>query len=78
MNKKHVDGGICARLGFTASGVAADINGKGNSKKDVALIFSEVPAIAAGVFTVGAAGELLVILTEDVAVQPTLSVTVTV
>jgi glutamate N-acetyltransferase/amino-acid N-acetyltransferase len=51
MHKKQVDGSICAPLGFKATGVAADINGKENSKKDLALIWSEVPAVAAGVFT---------------------------
>ncbi len=66
MNKKHVDGGICAPLGFTAAGVAADINSKGNSKKDVALIFSEVPAMAAGVFTLNAVKAAPVLVTQKV------------
>lgn len=35
--------------GFLASGIAAGI--KKNRKKDLALLFSEVPAVAAGVFT---------------------------
>lgn len=45
---KTVFGGVCAPQGFIASGVRAGIK---KSKKDVALIYSEVPANAAGVFT---------------------------
>ena len=45
---KTIEGGICAPLGFIASGVHAGIKKK---KKDVTLIVSEVPAISAGVFT---------------------------
>ncbi len=66
MKQKHVDGAICAPLGFMASGVAADINGKGNSKKDVALIFSVTPAIAAGVFTKNAVKAAPILVTQEV------------
>lgn len=45
---KKVEGGICAAQGFLASGVRAGIK---KSKKDVTLIYSEVPAVSAGVFT---------------------------
>lgn len=45
---KTVFGGVCAPQGFIASGVRAGIK---KSKKDIALIYSEVPALAAGVFT---------------------------
>lgn len=45
---KTVFGGVCAPQGFIASGVRAGIK---KSKKDVALIYSEIPAHAAGVFT---------------------------
>ncbi|MEW6060860.1 MAG: bifunctional glutamate N-acetyltransferase/amino-acid acetyltransferase ArgJ [Bacteroidota bacterium] len=45
---KTVFGGVCAPQGFIASGVRAGIK---KSKKDVSLIYSEVPAHAAGVFT---------------------------
>jgi len=44
----HVNGGVNAPLGFKTSGVEAQIRYK---KKDLALILSEVPAMAAGVFT---------------------------
>jgi glutamate N-acetyltransferase/amino-acid N-acetyltransferase len=42
------DGGITAAQGFQASGIHAGLK---RSKKDLALIFSEVPGTAAGVFT---------------------------
>lgn len=45
---KHIDGGVCAPNGFFASGIRAGIK---KSKKDIAIIFSEIPAFAAGVFT---------------------------
>jgi len=48
MNK--IEGGICAAKGFTASGVHCGIR-KNRTKKDLALIFSEVPASAAAVYT---------------------------
>ncbi|MEW6447940.1 MAG: bifunctional glutamate N-acetyltransferase/amino-acid acetyltransferase ArgJ [Bacillota bacterium] len=43
-----VEGGVTAPAGFKASGVAAGIK---KSKKDLALLYSVVPATAAGVFT---------------------------
>ncbi len=45
---KIINGGICAPQGFFASGVRAGIK---KSKKDIALIYSKVPALSAGVFT---------------------------
>ena len=45
---KKVKGGICAPQGFLASGLHAGIKKR---KKDVALIYSETSAMAAGVFT---------------------------
>ena len=45
---KRIDGGVCAPRGFFASGVRAGIK---KSKKDITIIFSDVPAYAAGVFT---------------------------
>ena len=47
---KQIEGGICAAKGFTASGVHCGIR-KNRTKKDLALIFSEVPASAAAVYT---------------------------
>lgn len=46
---KKIAGSITTPQGFLAQGVFADI--KKNDKKDVALIYSEVPCSAAGVFT---------------------------
>lgn len=46
---QKVDGGVTAPKGFTAAGVPAGIK---NGKKDVAVIFSEKEAAAAGVFTI--------------------------
>lgn len=45
---KLVPGGITAVQGFKASGIHAGLK---KAKKDLALIYSELPAVAAGVFT---------------------------
>jgi glutamate N-acetyltransferase/amino-acid N-acetyltransferase len=45
---KQTEGGITSPQGFKAAGVFAGIRKK---KKDMAMIFSEVPCIAAGTFT---------------------------
>lgn len=47
---RKITGGVTAPLGFTAAGVAAGIK-NGTNKKDVALLVSDRPARAAGVFT---------------------------
>ena len=47
---KRIEGGVCAAKGFTASGVHCGIR-KNRIKRDIALIFSEVPASAAAVYT---------------------------
>ena len=47
---KHITGGVCAAKGFKASGVRCGIR-KSQTKKDLALIVSDVPASAAGVYT---------------------------
>ena len=47
---KIISGGVCAAKGFTASGVHCGIR-KNRTKKDLALIFSEVQANAAAVYT---------------------------
>ena len=47
---KLIPGGICAAKGFKANGVHCGIR-KNHSKKDLALIVSEVPASAAAVYT---------------------------
>ena len=47
---KMIEGGVCAARGFTASGVHCGIR-KNREKKDLSLIFSEVPAACAAVYT---------------------------
>ncbi|HZJ77513.1 MAG TPA: bifunctional ornithine acetyltransferase/N-acetylglutamate synthase [Clostridia bacterium] len=47
---KYIEGGVCAAKGFSASGVHCGIR-KNKSKKDLALIVSEVKASAAAVYT---------------------------
>ena len=44
-----LDGGITSAKGFRAAGVEAGV--KYANRRDVALIFSETPCVAAGVFT---------------------------
>ena len=47
---KHIEGGVCAAQGFTAGGIHCGIR-KNRTKKDLALIVSEVPAAAAATYT---------------------------
>lgn len=47
---KIISGGVCAANGFKASGVHCGIR-KNKAKKDIALIYSEVQASAAAVYT---------------------------
>lgn len=47
---KLISGGVCAAKGFKANGVHCGIR-KNHSKKDLALVVSEVPASAAAVYT---------------------------
>ena len=56
---KIIDGGVTAAEGFQAAGLAAGIK-KGNTK-DMALVYSEKPCMAAGTFTtnvVGSSGKM--------------------
>ena len=50
MNIKHISGGVCAPEGFKASGVHCGIRNN-KSKKDLALIVSDVRASSACVYT---------------------------
>lgn len=50
MNIKYIDGGVTAPNGFLASGIHCGLK-KDNLKKDLALIYSEVPAASAGMYT---------------------------
>ena len=47
---KQIAGGVCAATGFSASGVHCGIR-KNKPKRDLALIYSSVPASAAAVYT---------------------------
>lgn len=49
MGIERVLGGVCAPEAFLAAGVSCGI--KEDARPDLALVYSEVPAIAAGVFT---------------------------
>jgi glutamate N-acetyltransferase/amino-acid N-acetyltransferase len=48
---KAVDGGAAAPLGFSAAAAAAGVK-PGSARKDCALLFSDRPASAAGMFTI--------------------------
>ncbi|OVE66678.1 bifunctional ornithine acetyltransferase/N-acetylglutamate synthase [Clostridium diolis] len=50
MDIKYIDGGVTAPNGFLASGVHCGLK-QGSLKKDLALIYSEVPGAAAGMYT---------------------------
>ncbi len=47
---KLIPGGVCAAKGFQANGIHCGIR-KNKTKKDLSLIYSEVPAAAAAVYT---------------------------
>ena len=47
---KIIEGGVCAAKGFSAAGVHCGIR-RNKRKRDLALIYSEVPASAAAVYT---------------------------
>jgi glutamate N-acetyltransferase/amino-acid N-acetyltransferase len=47
---KETDRGVCAARGFKASGVRCGIKAS-SAKRDIALLYSEVPCAAAGLFT---------------------------
>ncbi len=48
---KLISGGVCAAKGFKANGIHVGVRKSKSGKKDVALIYSEVPAHAAAVYT---------------------------
>ena len=47
---KIIDGGVTSPKGFLAAGIRAGIK-PGSEKKDMAVIYSEEPAVLAGTFT---------------------------
>lgn len=48
---EYINGGVCAPKGFKATGIEVGIKAGHSGKKDMAMIFSEVPCKAAGTFT---------------------------
>ncbi len=60
---KIIDGNICAPQGFLATGIHSGIR-HNPEKPDLAIIYSERPAVAAGVFTINQAKAAPVVLTE--------------
>ncbi len=64
---KQTRGGVTAAKGFTASGVHAGIR-KNQEKKDLALVWSEVPCNAAAVYTTNVVkGQPLIVTREHLA-----------
>ncbi len=61
---QNITGSICAPKGFKAAGIAAGIKAK-NTKKDLALIVSDTPAIAAGVFTTNIVQAAPIVVTKN-------------
>lgn len=61
-----VDGGVAAPQGFRAAGVSARIKHLKSTKKDCALLVSDVPAAIAGVFTTNLVKAAPVLWTRDV------------
>ncbi|MDL5050057.1 bifunctional glutamate N-acetyltransferase/amino-acid acetyltransferase ArgJ [Oscillatoria amoena NRMC-F 0135] len=47
----EIKGGVTAPLGYTAAGVHVGVKAANKTKRDIAVIFSEVPCVAAGKFT---------------------------
>ena len=64
---KMIQGGVCAAKGFRANGIHCGIR-RNHTKKDLALIVSDVPAAAAAVYTTNLVkGAPLVITKENIA-----------
>lgn len=61
---KIISGGVCAAKGFTANGIHCGIR-KNKQKRDLALIYSKVPASAAGVYTTNSVKGAPLIVTKE-------------
>lgn len=59
----YIDGGVTGPRGFAAAGIACGL--KKNSTPDLALVFSESPAVAAGVFTTNKVKAAPVIVSQE-------------
>lgn len=64
MNINYIDGGVTAPKGFLASGIHCGLK-QSNLKKDLALIYSEVPAAAAGMYTKNKVKGAPIYITKD-------------
>lgn len=62
---KGIDGGVTAPKGFLAAGVHVAVKESNLTKKDIALIYSRVPAVAAGVFTTNKVQAAPVLVSKD-------------
>lgn len=51
MDFKFIDGGVTSPQGFTAQGVCASVKPSNTAKRDVAVIYCDVPCSAAAVYT---------------------------
>lgn len=63
-NLKLISGGVCAAKGFSTAGVHCGIR-KNKEKKDISLIYSEVPAAAAAVYTTNLVKGAPLIVTKE-------------
>ena len=61
---KQIDGGVCAAKGFSANGLHCGIR-KNKGKNELSLIFSEVPAAAAAVYTTNLVKGAPLLVTKD-------------
>jgi len=61
---KKISGGVCAPKGFKAGGVACRIKAS-SKKRDLALIYSEKPCAAAGVFTLNKVKAASVLISQE-------------
>ena len=61
---KQIDGGVTAAKGFQAAGVEAGV--KYQNRKDMAMIYSEVPCVAAGTFTTNVVKAAPVLWDKDI------------
>ena len=61
---KLIPGGICAAKGFTASGIHCGIR-RNQTKKDLSMILSQVPASAAAVYTTNLVKGAPLLVTRD-------------
>ncbi len=64
MDIKYINGGITSPEGFLASGIHCGLK-KSNLKKDLALIYSEVPSAAAGMYTKNKVKGAPIYITKD-------------